>query len=105
LVGPCSKKNLILHSVAIVKACATCAQSFALWQKATIEIMRHNHSIIACSRISRSWWITHSTQCHRRGCKNITSFLQQTAPITCSFCEGWTWHDLHILVTAPFCCD
>ena len=22
-----------------------------------------------------------------------------------SFCEGSTWHDLHILVTAPFCCD
>ena len=21
------------------------------------------------------------------------------------FCEGFTWHDLHILVTAPFCCD
>ena len=21
------------------------------------------------------------------------------------FCEGWTSHDLHILVTAPFCCD
>jgi len=26
------------------------AQSFALWQQATIEIMRHDHSIIACSR-------------------------------------------------------
>ena len=22
-----------------------------------------------------------------------------------SLCEGWTPHDLHILVTAPFCCD
>ena len=21
------------------------------------------------------------------------------------FLEGWTWHDLHILVTAPLCCD
>jgi len=22
-----------------------------------------------------------------------------------SFCKGFTWHNLHILVTAPFCCD
>jgi len=41
---------------------------------------------------------------HRRGC-NIPSFLQWTAPIARSLCEGWTAHDLHILVTAPFCCD
>jgi len=27
-----------------------CAQSFALWQQATIEFTRRNHSIIACSR-------------------------------------------------------
>ena len=33
------------------------------------------------------------------------SFLQQTAPIARSLCEGCTWHDLHILVTAPFCSD
>jgi len=26
-----------------------CAQSFTLWQQATIEIMRRNHTIIACS--------------------------------------------------------
>ena len=79
------------------------------------EITRHDHSIIACSRhiyvwccssrTSRSWWITHSTQHHRRGCNNIPSFLQRTAPIARSLGEGWTPHDLHILVTAPFCCD
>jgi len=57
------------------------------------------------SRTSRSWWIAHSTQCRPRGCNNIPPFLQRTAPITRSFCEGCTWHDLHILVTAPFCCD
>jgi len=43
-------------------------------------------------------------QRQRRGCNNIPSFLQQTAPIARSFCEGLTQHDLHILVTAPFCC-
>jgi len=25
--------------------------------------------------------------------------------VTCSYCEGCTWHDLHNLVTAPLCCD
>ena len=97
------------------KSRAACAQSFALWQQATIEFTCHDHSIIACSRYiyvwccssgtSRSWWITHLTQHHRRGCNNIPSFLQRTAPIARSLCEGWTPHDLHILVTAPFCCD
>jgi len=47
------------------------------------EITRHDHSTIAClrhiyvsccsSRTSRSWWITQSTQHHRRGC-NSTDF-------------------------------
>jgi len=81
----------------------------------SLEITRHDHSIIACSRniyvwccssrTSRSLWITQSTQHHRRVCNNIPSFLQRTAPIARSLCEGWTPHDLHILVTAPCCCD
>ena len=97
------------------KSRAAYAQSFALWQQATIEFTCHDHSIIACSRhiyvwccsspTSRSWCITQSTQHHRRGCNNIPSFLQRTAPIARSLCEGGTPHDLHILVTAPFCCD
>jgi len=29
----------------------------------------------------------------------------QTATIKCFFCEGCTWHDHHILVTAPFYCN
>ena len=44
-------------------------------------------------------------QHHLRGCNDIPSILQWTTPITHSLCEGWTRHDLHILVTAPFCCD
>jgi len=45
------------------------------------ELPRHDHSIIACSRhiylwccssrTSRSWWITQSTQHHRRGCNSV----------------------------------
>jgi len=30
---------------------------------------------------------------------------QEVAPIARSLCEGCTWHHLHILVTAPLCCD
>jgi len=32
------------------KARAACAQSFALWEQATIEITGRDHSVIACSR-------------------------------------------------------
>jgi len=32
------------------KSRAACAQSFALWQQATIEFTCHDYSIIACSR-------------------------------------------------------
>jgi len=63
------------------------------------------HIYFCSSRTSGSWWITQSTQHHRRGCNNIPSFLQRTTPIARSLCEGQTPHDLHILVTAPFCCD
>jgi len=76
---------------------------------------KSSHAVIACSchiyvwccssRTSCPWWITHLTQHHRRGCNIIPSFLQRTTPIARSLCEGWPWHDLHILVTAPFCCD
>ena len=43
-------RNNTTSSVAIGKARAVCAQSFALWQQATIELTCHDHSIIACSR-------------------------------------------------------
>ena len=64
------------------------------------------HVYGCCSSLtSRSWWITHSTQRQWTGCNNIPSFLQRTAPISRSLCEGCTCHDFHILVTVPFCCD
>ena len=68
-------------------------------------LVRATYIYFCSSRTSRSWWITQSTQHHRRGSNNIPSFLQRTTPIARSLCEGWTRHDLHILVTAPFCCD
>jgi len=39
------------------KARVESAQSFTLWQQATIEIMRRNHSIIACSRHTHTVYI------------------------------------------------
>ena len=42
------------------KSRAAYAQSFALWQQATIEFTCHDHSIIACSRhICMVWFFTH----------------------------------------------
>jgi len=32
------------------KGRAECTQSFTLWQQATIEITRHDHSVVTCSR-------------------------------------------------------
>jgi len=48
---------------------------------------------------------TLSTQRQPRSCNNIPSFLQWTAPIARCFCEGCSWHHLHIVVKAPFCCN
>ena len=69
-------------------------------------LLAHATHIYFCSSCtSHSWWITRSTQNHRRSYNNILSFSQRTTPIACSLCEGWTRHDLHILVTTPFSCD
>ena len=46
----CDYLCCILATVAIGKARAACAQSFALWQQAIIESTRRDNSIIACSR-------------------------------------------------------
>jgi len=83
------------------KSRAAWAQSFALWQQATIEFTCHDHSIIACSRhiylwccssrTSRSWWITHLTQHHRRGCNNCLP----SPPYhwSCMFDQLLMWHN------------
>ena len=68
-------------------------------------LVRATYIYCCSSHISHSWWITHSMQCHQRCCNNIPSLLQRTTPIAHSFCKGFTQHGLHILVTAPFCCD
>jgi len=52
-----------------------------------------SHIFVSCSLCtSRSWWITLSMQRQLRGCNNIPPFLQWTAPIAHSFCEGCTCH-------------
>jgi len=75
--------------------------------------MRRNHSVIGCPRhiyvvfffAHILFVVNHTFNAQRSGRNNISSFLQRTAPIARFFCEGWIRHDLHILVTAPFCCD
>jgi len=67
-------------------------------------LVRATYIYCCSSCTSRSCWITHLTQRQQRGCNNIPSFLQWNALIAHSFCEGFTQHDLHILITAPFCC-
>jgi len=96
------------------KARAACAQNFTLWQQATIEFMRHNRSIIACScRIYMGVVLcTHSVrgeQCIQRNTNRevaITSPPFYNEPhrshVLFSVC---TWHNLDILVTAPLCCE
>ena len=65
-----------------------------------------SHIFVCCSlRTFHLWWITLSTQYQLRSCNNVPSFLQWIPPIAHSFCEGCTWHHLHILVKAPLCCD
>jgi len=65
-----------------------------------------SHLFVCCSlRTSCLRWITLSMQRPLRGCNNILSVLQWTVPIACSFCGGCHWNHLHLLVTAPFCCD
>jgi len=50
-----------------------------------------SHKFGCCSLCTFSlWWITRSMQQQLRGCNNIPSFLQWTARIASSFCEGRT---------------
>jgi len=87
------------------KSRAACAQSFALWQQATTEINRRDHSIIACSgHIYIVFFFTHipflvnhtfnATPPERLQQHPPPSFLQRTALIARSFCKGSTWYDL-----------
>ena len=46
----------------------------------------------------RSWWTMYSAQHQPRGCNNIPSILQRTAPIACSFFSlhlAQPWHPGH----------
>jgi len=52
----------------------------------------------ACENHTFNVTPTHRLQQHR-------SFFQQTARIACFFCEGCTWHHLHMLVEEPLCCE
>ena len=76
--GICAKLRKQWNSHAMITLRVRCCYVQSLTSLVSPEITRHDHSIIACSRhiyewccssrTSRSWWITHSTQHHRRGC-------------------------------------
>jgi len=108
---------------------APCAQSFALWQQAAIEFTRrdhsrrhryhvqstvqvthHDHSIIACSRHIYRVFFAHISFVVNRAFSATPAERLQRHPLF--FTTNRTdptfflWrHDLHILVTATFCCD
>ena len=108
---PCHLTNF---TVAIGKGRAACAQSFAPWQQATIEFTSRDHSVIACSRHIYIIVIRAHLVCgESHNQRNATGEAATTSPPFYNeshlshvlLCEGWTRHDLHILVTAPFYCD
>jgi len=70
--------------------------TIAWWRYIYNGVILHGHSVRGESTIKAT--PLESLQQH-------PLFLQRTIPIARSLCEGWTRHDLHILVTAPFCCD
>jgi len=60
------------------------------------------------SQVIFMYWVCENhtlKQRQPRNCNNVPSFSQWTTLIARSFCEGCTWHHLHILVTAPLWCD
>jgi len=65
---------------------AACAQSFAPWQQATIEITRRDHSIIACSRHIHNGVILHAHpirgESHNQ--RNTTGEVATTSPPFCN---------------------
>ena len=98
------------------KTRAASAQSFTLWQQATIEITCHNHSyclfvphtvcmgVVLCAHpVCGEPHIQHYAK--REVATTSPHFYNELHWSHILFYEDWTWHDLHILVTAPFCCD
>ena len=87
-------------------------QSLALWQQAAIEC--HDHSIIVCSPhihvvlvfahipfvLNCAFSTTPTERLQQHPLLFTTNRTDRTF-----FCEGFTRHDLHTLITAPFCCD
>ena len=96
------------------KARAASAQSFALWQQATIDITCRDYFIIAClchlyrNVVLRAHSVRGETCIQRNASREVATTsppFSKNRTDSSSFCEGFTWLELHILVTAPFCCD
>ena len=97
------------------KARAANAQSFTLWQQATIEITWRDHPIIACSWHIHKWVLFFAhipfmvnrtfNECQQRRCNNIPSFYNKQHRSHVLFAKSAPGMTLNIQVTAPFCCD
>jgi len=96
------------------KSRTACAQSFAPWQQATIKIMRCNLSYycllapctLFCFFAHIPFVVNHTINATPpERLQQHPSILQRTTLIARSLCKDRTRHNLHILVTAPFCCD
>jgi len=84
-----SANGMLSHLCCDRKSRAACAQSFAPWQQATIQSMCRNLSyycllappihifVFRPHPVRGDWWITQSTQHHRRGCNNISPFYNE----------------------------
>ena len=106
------KTRKYISWVAIWKARAASVQSFTAWhwQQATTEITRREHYyclfvphiFVCCSpfMVNR----TFNTMPTEKLQQHPLLFVMNRTART-SFYEGCTWHDLHILVTAPHSCD
>jgi len=83
------------------KARAACAQSFTLAASNRDHLTRSLYYCLFTPHIYGVFLHAHSVRGEprisalrqRSGCNNIPSFLQRTAPIARSFCEGCTWHN------------
>jgi len=76
------------------KARAACAQSFTVWQQETREIMRCNHSIIACSCHIYMGVVlrAHSVRGPRlREPTVVSPPVNKTDPANYRWNGGWTW--------------
>ena len=87
----------------------------SIGRDSTSQSLFRDRSIIACSChvymgvILRAHSVRGESRIHRNASGEVATssppFYNEPHRSQSSFCEGCTWHDVHILVITPFCCD